>query len=223
MEKYDNGTTVPNLATQVVDMLPTPTKFDYNTPRSQEAWDNAKEKHGDALQNPLKQMAAFGMLPTPVATDVEGGAVSNVQNDGKGWYRKNAKGERWGLKLRDVVESGLLPTPTTDERTKYAQGGTNLRATCKCYRRHALKNTTDNRQGEPRQPNQKMPFANWEDFPTVPPICGGNDGLPKELDGITFSKWRRESIKAYGNAIVPQVAVQIFKAIQECETLYCKA
>ena len=82
MEKYDNGTTVPNLATQVVDMLPTPTKFDYNTPRSQEAWDNAKEKHGDALQNPLKQMAYSTSL-TPVATDVEGGAVSNVQNDGK--------------------------------------------------------------------------------------------------------------------------------------------
>ncbi len=46
-----------------------------------------------------------------------------------------------------------------------------------------------------------------------PPLCGGDDGLPKELDGITFPKWRRESIKAYGNAIVPQVALQIFKAI----------
>jgi DNA (cytosine-5)-methyltransferase 1 len=56
--------------------------------------------------------------------------------------------------------------------------------------------------------------AAWENFPAVPPVCGGNDGLPKELDGITFSKWRRESIKAYGNAIVPQVALQIFKAIQ---------
>ena len=53
----------------------------------------------------------------------------------------------------------------------------------------------------------------WEGFPTVPPVCGGDDGLPKELDGLTFSKWRRESIKAYGNAIVPQVALQIFKAI----------
>lgn len=53
----------------------------------------------------------------------------------------------------------------------------------------------------------------WENFPTVPPVCGGDDGLPKELDGITFPKWRRESIKAYGNAIVPQVALQIFKAI----------
>jgi hypothetical protein len=50
-------------------LLPTPNAFDYNTPRSQEAWDTAKEKHGDALQNPLKQMAAFGMLPTPCAQE----------------------------------------------------------------------------------------------------------------------------------------------------------
>jgi DNA (cytosine-5)-methyltransferase 1 len=34
------------------------------------------------------------------------------------------------------------------------------------------------------------------------------------LDGITFSKWRNESIKGYGNAVVPQVVYQIFKAIQ---------
>jgi len=56
---------------------------------------------------------------------------------------------------------------------------------------------------------------NWEQFPTQPPVCGGNDGLPSELDGITFPKWRNESIKAYGNAIVPQVAYQIFKSIQQ--------
>jgi DNA (cytosine-5)-methyltransferase 1 len=55
----------------------------------------------------------------------------------------------------------------------------------------------------------------WQKFPTESPICGGDDGLPTELDGITFPKWRNESIKAYGNAIVPQVAYQIFKAIQE--------
>lgn len=34
------------------------------------------------------------------------------------------------------------------------------------------------------------------------------------MDGIAFSKWRQESIKAYGNAIVPQVAYEIFKAIE---------
>jgi DNA (cytosine-5)-methyltransferase 1 len=54
----------------------------------------------------------------------------------------------------------------------------------------------------------------WEVFPTQPPVCGGDDGLPTELDGITFPKWRNESIKAYGNAIVPQVAYQIFQAIE---------
>tara|TARA_R110001606_G_scaffold4642_1_gene21955 strand:- start:18533 stop:19534 length:1002 start_codon:yes stop_codon:yes gene_type:complete len=59
----------------------------------------------------------------------------------------------------------------------------------------------------------------WENFPTVAPICGGNDGLPKELDGITFPKWRSESIKGYGNAIVPQVAHRIFESIKEYELL----
>ena len=30
---------------------------------------------------------------------------------------------------------------------------------------------------------------------------------------MSISRWRNESIKALGNAIVPQVALQIFKAI----------
>jgi len=62
----------------------------------------------------------------------------------------------------------------------------------------------------------------WSRFPTKPPICGGNDGIPRELDSITFPKWRNESIKAYGNAIVPQVAHQIFKAIEEFELMVNK-
>lgn len=59
----------------------------------------------------------------------------------------------------------------------------------------------------------------WENFPTISPVCGGDDGLPSELDGITFSKWRKESIKAYGNAIVPQVAYQLFQAIKNTKSL----
>jgi DNA (cytosine-5)-methyltransferase 1 len=57
----------------------------------------------------------------------------------------------------------------------------------------------------------------WSSFPTQSPICGGDDGIPAELDGITIPKWRKESIKGYGNAIVPQVAFQIFKAIEHYE------
>lgn len=60
---------------------------------------------------------------------------------------------------------------------------------------------------------------NWDKFPTQSPICSRNDGIPIGLDNITFSKWRNESIKAYGNAVVPQVVLQIFKTIQTYEDL----
>jgi DNA (cytosine-5)-methyltransferase 1 len=59
----------------------------------------------------------------------------------------------------------------------------------------------------------------WQNFPTQPPVCSGDDGLPAKLDGISFPKWRNESVKAYGNAIVPQVALEIFKAIEKMEKL----
>jgi DNA (cytosine-5)-methyltransferase 1 len=44
----------------------------------------------------------------------------------------------------------------------------------------------------------------WENFPTKPGIRGRNDGIPNWVDRIG----------ALGNAIVPQVALQIFKAIE---------
>jgi DNA (cytosine-5)-methyltransferase 1 len=68
------------------------------------------------------------------------------------------------------------------------------------------------------QANFGSGYKCWENFPTQSPICGGDDELPTELDGITFPKWRNESIKAYGNAIVPQVVYQIFKAIEQYES-----
>ena len=66
----------------------------------------------------------------------------------------------------------------------------------------------------------------WRNFPTVSPLCGGNDGLSERLDASAvfnrpckpkhakpYPKWRSSSIKAYGNAIVPQIALNIFRAI----------
>ena len=55
----------------------------------------------------------------------------------------------------------------------------------------------------------------WEQFPTESAICGGNDGIPDRLDNITFPKWRNESIKAYGNAVVPQLILPIFQTIEK--------
>ena len=69
---------------------------------------------------------------------------------------------------------------------------------------------------ESRKPITKLyQNTNWEQFPTQSPVCGGDDGISNRLDGITFPKWRNESIKGYGNAVVPQVIYRIFKAIEQ--------
>lgn len=91
------------------------------------------------------------------------------------------------------------------------------------------------RKKEPRQ-FAEASFSNyWENFPTQSPVCDGNDGFSSELlrqriredcmgviseeeiDKIlskAYKEWRNETIKAGGNAIVPHVAFQIFKAIE---------
>lgn len=62
-----------------------------------------------------------------------------------------------------------------------------------------------------------LPTPTWENFPTQSPVCVRDDGIPGELDGITLPSWRRESLKAYGNAVVPLVPLQIFNAINQYE------
>lgn len=56
----------------------------------------------------------------------------------------------------------------------------------------------------------------WWNFPTVAPVCRGNDGLSFRVADLTisFQKWRSKSIEALGNAWVPQIAYEIFKAIE---------
>ena len=96
-------------------------------------------------------------------------------------------------------------------------------------------------QAEPGQFAEASLFDYWQNFPTQSPLCSGNDGLftdalrqrlredslgalsEEEIDKIfseSYSELRKESIKAGGNAIVPQVAIELFKAISGYELLY---
>jgi hypothetical protein len=72
---------------------------------------------------------------------------------------------------------------------------------------------TDRQERQYRKTDITGQPGNWHNFPTQSPVRFRNDGLPSKLDGITIPKWRNESIKAAGNAIVPQVVYQIFMAI----------
>ena len=67
--------------------------------------------------------------------------------------------------------------------------------------------------------NCRIDKSDFRCFPTQSPICNRNDGLPFRVADLTisFPKWRSKSIEALGNAWVPQVAFEIFKAINEIQ------
>ncbi len=58
---------------------------------------------------PVIKEADGGSLPTPTASDVEGGVAKDVQYKNGNFFRENKKGERWGVKLKDAIS--ILPTP----------------------------------------------------------------------------------------------------------------
>ena len=134
-------------------------------------------------------------------------------------YRANAMVESVRRKRKNSVYEPEItsdPMPTQRERkiggleSKFVAGCEWAITYPDCFRK-----IQSDSKPESRQPTKEVP--NWGQFPTQSPICGRDDGICSRLAGITFPRHRRESIQAYGNAIVPQVAYQIFKAINEHE------
>jgi len=64
-------------------------------------------------------------------------------------------------------------------------------------------------------------FNSISGWPTEPPVYTSNDGFSTGLDIETISEkdWLEESLKGCGNAIVPQVAFQLFKTIEQFENI----
>ncbi|MCA6470523.1 MAG: DNA (cytosine-5-)-methyltransferase [Chitinophagaceae bacterium] len=124
--------------------------------------------------------------------DTEGERTRKLKSESKRWQNRrfNNNGETWDV--TDTCHTGLQGSKVNGSTGGIRKESDKFTTGCIC--------------------------SNWQNFPTQSPICSRNDGLSSQLDGITFSKWRNESIKAAGNAIVPQVVYQIFKAIEQYET-----
>jgi DNA (cytosine-5)-methyltransferase 1 len=71
--------------------------------------------------------------------------------------------------------------------------------------------------GKERLSNGHTAEYDWRNFPTQSPVLPGDDGLPAPLAGYSVSAWYKEFISGPGNAIVPQLAYRIFKAIEAYE------
>lgn len=83
-----------------------------------------------------------------------------------------------------------------------------------------------------RGDSTRCDISDFSKFPTQSPICGGDDGFSDRLDACPVpewlkvnkrwrfsSWWRKESIKAYGNAVVPQIPYLIFSTIEQYTNL----
>lgn len=74
--------------------------------------------------------------------------------------------------------------------------------------------------GGERYDRRCIKIPDWQNFPsTEPAIRRGDDGISGRLSGITFSRWRQESIKALGNSMVAPLVYEIFLAIEQVEQI----
>jgi DNA (cytosine-5)-methyltransferase 1 len=151
-------------------------------------------------------------------------------SEGREYAQRNIEqGTNHGFTSDPAGQQGERMRPEQREFSEPKQGESGGRSSEMGNERNAINTNSERRKkrnisGKSREQEQfnwgfNENQGNWQKFPTQSPVCNGNDGIPARLDGITFSKWRNESIKAGGNAIVPQVALQIFKAIQKYEQL----
>ena len=178
---------VPRTEGTVYGLLPTPMARDYS-PRGP-----------NCLQKGLPEIIREMLLPTPTATEIHHRQrVERWKYLGRTSMHGAEDGEKNPNGLTDFLDFHGLPDPD----------GKGLEG---CTDAGELRE-----EGEEPAAGKPSRFLcpNWEKFPTQSPVCGRDDGVPHGLDGITFSSWRQQSVKGYGNAIVPQVIYEIFKAIE---------
>ena len=123
---------------------------------------------------------------------------------------------RNGINVERKSEFGNASN-TEQLRLEHGSKTRNVLGSVSKTQRKKRKSSDESKTDEYVHPEQGGPSETWDCFPTKSPLCSGDDGLPHELDGLTFPKWRKESIMGYGNAIVPQIAYRIFKTIYDTE------
>ncbi len=151
-----------------------------------------------------------------IVTDTTG-VGSSRKRFGKIKQRRKISNKRIGANIQhELNDNGKVWNATDTENNRHRRGyskGRKERVNGILPRKSERGTLGSETEGRSRKRNADQ----WQTFPTQSPLCRRNDGLSKRLDDITFPKWRKESIKAYGNAIVPQVVFEIFKAIQIME------
>ena len=210
-------------------LLPTPKATEieerYNDWKERMAKSGNPKNTGKTTCN-IGTMAVSGMLPTPATRDYK---------DTMNGRDAPSIGLTRGYSLGQKINS-LLPTPTCNDSQNSSLPPSQGNRADSIVKRIVSENP---QAGETQQLNPAFvgemmgfppywtlcPFiqggtkidepTDFSSFPNFNPTISKGD--IHDMEGITASKWRNESIKAYGNAIVPGVVYNIFKAINDYE------
>jgi DNA (cytosine-5)-methyltransferase 1 len=172
---------------------------------------NTKDNRAGKLRNESgKERTRFCNVVSgnPCGLSASTGTAANADDNGNLSQGQSSEVKRDRCRNNGIKEQRQQSTKRTDGLHGFQSDATDTM----CSRRQ--------RQGIGQRQRAEICDTNccsnaWQNFPTEPAICGGNDGLPDRLDNITFPKWRNESIKAYGNAVVPQLILPIFQTIEK--------
>lgn len=141
------------------------------------------------------------------------------------WFIAHAIDSGQGREKRGGAEkSGSVPQEhrTQDSTTRQLERAASNR---EALQPTANTNKWQSGSGTVTQPDEAQELERGTDNPSdwskdwmevAAQLCSVDDGLPVELDGFKLSKaqHRAAQLKGYGNAIVPQVAIEILKAIK---------
>lgn len=167
---------------------------------------------------------------SPLSTGIDEWGEYKPHNRCEIWTAFNADGSQRNAANTNGTDSGSSNgrTDCQTEGNVWRQEKCNVSGTRDCSEPAAntkeirLQRCIETNRSERKESNDQFIdgccgewHSSWEQFPNESAICGGNDGIPDRLDNITFPKWRNESIKAYGNAVVPQLILPIFQTIEK--------
>lgn len=231
------GKTTCNIGTMAISgMLPTPTSVQRDHPERVKALHEKGAKtmrsrvNGEARPNSILDALMFErMLPTPRANKVNGCDLNSENLSNRNHCNLEEVVTGW-------VVGGMPPTPTCNDMKNASLPPSHGNRADSIVKRIVSENPQagESQQLNPAFVGEMMGFP--PDWTINPFIHGGTEiGQPtdfsnfpqfnptiskgeiQDMDGVTASKWRNESIKAYGNAIVPEVAYNIFQAINKYE------
>jgi len=193
-----------------------------------------RAQHGSARQSLRTAFSGRGerFEKNSLVADAFGNAEGTRQSSGherqgKTQYGRTSSGsDKCVASDTESKRKGRLSGKKCGIEKRTMEQSKSKRSEIRCESKRCIGNIAYAKSGKSGKPSEQKRWKNFERrswerswLEVATELCGVDDGLPAELDGLELSKSRHriERLKALGNAIVPQVAIEIMRSIRKTE------